>query len=188
MKHHLCGLLLGAGSVIGFAFLGPVLWAGDSSGGDVVELGKLKARVPADWVERVPNDPQCLKRYRLEPINDDKDNAFVSVYCLSKGKASPAAEYVQRWKGMFLPPRGQPLNEAAKVRHFTVSGAPVTLLDVQGDYKGIPGDSASVRQNCRLFGAYFDTQEGAHVIQLLGPAATVGFYSKGFENWVKAFK
>jgi hypothetical protein len=60
----------------------------------------------------------------------------VTVYFVGKGKDRTAAEYVKRWKGMFLPPEGKTIHEAAKVRQLKVNTAVVTYLDVRGDYKG----------------------------------------------------
>jgi hypothetical protein len=76
----------------------------------------------------------------------------------------------------------------AKVRKLKVRGAAVTYLDVRGDYKGIPGDPATPRENYRLLGVYFATPQGPYLIRLFGPADTVEFYRKGFEDWVKEFK
>ncbi len=188
MKNYLFWLPLLAWSAISLALQGPGLWARDPNRGDVVELGSLKSRVPAEWLEEKPDEAPCYKQYRLEPVNDDKDDARVTVWFLGNGKGSTAAEYVKRWQGMFLPPEGKTMHEAAKVRRLTVNGAAVTYLDVRGDYKGIPGNDATPRQNFRLLGVYLDTPKGAYMIRLWGPADTVEFYREGFEDWVKAFK
>jgi hypothetical protein len=180
--------LFPASIAICLGVVAPGFWARAQERGKVVELGKLKSRVPADWAEQVPYDPNCYKEYRLEPVDEDVEYAHVSLYFLGKGKAATAADCVKHWKGMFLPPEGQRMNDAAEIQRLTVSGAPVTCLDVRGVYKGVPHDPASVRKNYRLLGVYFDTPQGAYVIQLIGSAATVEYYRNAFENWVKAFK
>ena len=80
------------------------------------------------------------------------------------------------------------MREAAKVRELTVNGSSATYLDARGDYKGIPGDVATPRQNYRLLGVYLETPKGAYVIRLFGPDQAVRVYRQEFENWVKAFK
>src|SRR5689334_5654581 len=130
MKTYLSWFLLAAWSAGSLALHGPALRAGGPNGDDVVELGGLKSRVPADWAEQVPRvSPyfrqyrlQPVRQYRLEPINDDKDGAHVSVYAPVKGQAVTAADHVKSWKEAFLPPVGQTINQAARVREFTVSG------------------------------------------------------------------
>ncbi len=188
MKNFLYWLPILALSAIGLALQGPGLWARGPNTGGVVELGSLKSRVPADWVEEKPDDAQCYKQYRLEAVVDDKYNAQVTVRFLGKRKGGTAAKYVKRWKGMFLPPEGKKLDDVAKIEVLKVSGAEVTYISVLGDYKGIPGDPTTPRENFRLLGVYFDTAKGPYVIQMFGPADTVEFYRVGFEDWVKAFK
>jgi hypothetical protein len=177
-----------ASSAISLALQGPAVWARISNRGDVVELGGLKARVPADWVEEKPDDARCYKQYRLEPVDDDKDEGRVTVRFLGKAKRSTAAAYVKRWKRMFIPPEGKTMHEAAKVRQLKINGAAATYLDVHGDYKGIPGEDTTPRANFRLLGVYLDTPQGPYTIRLFGSADTVAFYRKQFENWVTAFK
>jgi hypothetical protein len=162
--------------------------ASDTNGGSFVGIGALKSRVPADWVEEQPDHARWYKQYRLEPVNDDKTTARLTIGFLSNGKHSSATNWVKRWKGMFLPPERRTMQEAAKVRRLTVNGVDVTYLDVRGDYKGVPGDNTTPQQNFRLLGAYFDTPQGPYQIRLLGPADTVEFYRKGFEDWLTAFK
>jgi hypothetical protein len=186
MKTLLYRRPLWALGVIGFVLQGSLLRASDSNDG-VVTLGDLKSRVPADWVEEVPYGPNIYRQYRLDPIDQDKEYTRVSVYSLGTEKAT-AADHVKRWEGSFLPPEGRSMNEAVKLRKLTANGTTVTWLDIRGDYKGIPGDRASPRGNFRMVAVYFDTPRGAYAITLFGPADTVGFYRKGFEDWVKAFK
>jgi hypothetical protein len=156
--------------------------------GEVVELGKLKSRVPIDWAKEKPDEPSGYKLYRLEPVADDKEDARLTIDFRGKGSGDGAEKQVERWKAMFLPPEGKRLDDAAKVRGLEVRGAAVTYLDVRGDYKGSPSNPATPRQNFRLLGVYFATPQGAYLIRALGPADTVEFYRKGFEDWVKAFK
>jgi hypothetical protein len=186
MKNYLYWLSLLAGSAITLALQGPGTRAENPNRGDVVELGGLKSRVPADWVEVEPDDARYYKQYRLAPVGDGVDYSRVTVHFLRNG--GPAAEYVRRWKGMFLPPEGKTMREAAKVRHLTVNGASATYLDVRGDYKGIPGDAATPREDYGLLGVYLDTPKGPYIILLFGPDEAVRVYRQGFENWVKAFK
>jgi hypothetical protein len=188
MKNYLYWLPLLTSSAISLALQGPGLWARLPNTDGVVELGGLKSRVPADWVEEEPDEAHSYKQYRLEPVDDDKDYAQLTVRFLGKGRRGSAAGYVKHWKGMFYPPEGKTMHEAARVRQLTVNGAAATYLDVRGDYKGIRGDDTTARQDFRLLGVYLDTPKGPYVIRLFGPADTVGFYRKQFEDWVKAFK
>jgi hypothetical protein len=170
------------------AFQGSGLWAREGNSGDVVQLGDLKSRVPADWLEEKPDSEQYLKQYRLVPVLDDKEDARLTIRSLKKGSGDSVEKQVRRWKEMFLPPQGKTLDDVVKVQQVMVKGTAMTYLDVRGDYKGIPGNPATPRENFRLLGVYFATPQGPYSIRLFGPADTVEFYREEFEKWVKAFK
>ena len=152
----------------------------------IVEVGGLKSPVPADWAEVPPDDPQCYKQYRLEPIQDDTGYAQV-VICPVDKKAT-AQDLVKRWKGMFLPPQGETMDQAAKVGRLAINGGQAPYVEIRGDYKGVPGDPASRRENYRLLAVYLNTPKGPYFIRMRGPANTVKFYRPAFEEWVKGFK
>jgi hypothetical protein len=188
MKNFPYWLPILAWSAISLALQAPDLRARPADGSNVVDMGGLKSQAPANWVEEKPDDAQAYKQYRLEPVNDDKDYAQLTVSFQGKGKGDTAAAFVKRWKAMFLPSEGKTMHDAAKMRQLTANGAAVTYLDVHGDYKGIPGDDTTPRQNFRLLGVYLDTSKGPYIIRLFGPADTVEFYRTGFEDWLKALK
>jgi len=77
MKNSLYWLALLASSAISLAFQGAGLSAQLPHQTDVVQLGELKSRVPADWAEEKP-DARYSKQYRLEPVDDDKEYAQVT--------------------------------------------------------------------------------------------------------------
>jgi hypothetical protein len=168
--------------------LAPSIWARAQERGQVVEFGKLKSAVPIEWVPHKPDDSSTYKQFRLAPVGDDKNISRVTVEFLGKEKDASATQQVKRWKALFFAPVGKRLDDVAKVRELKVPGATVTYLDVRGDYKGIPGNPLSPRQNYRLLGVYFVTPQGPYAIRLLGPAESVDFYRNGFEDWVKGFK
>jgi hypothetical protein len=188
MNKYLYSLPLVVWGAINLAPQGSVLWARDRNGGDVVELGGLKSRAPADWVEERPDNAHGYKQYRLQAVRDDTENVRLTIQSPERGTRDSAEKEVQRWKEMFLPPQGKKMDTVAKVRELKVQGAALIYLDVQGDYKGTPGDRTTQRQNYRLLGVYFVTPQGTHLIRLFGPADTVEFYRQGFEDWLKAFK
>jgi hypothetical protein len=180
--------LVKASMVISLGLLGLGSSVRAQDAGEVVELGNLRSRVPAAWQRVKPDEPSRYRQYRLEPVGDDKDAARLTIDFVGKESGVSAGEQVMRWKKMFLPPEGKRLDDVVRVRTLKVGGAAVTCLDVRGDYKGVPGDPATPRQDYRLVGVYFDTPQGPYAIRLCGPAGTVAFYRYGFDNWVKAFK
>jgi hypothetical protein len=163
------------------------LQAADQKSETIVKLGDLSSRVPGDWKEEIPYDPRCYKMYRLGPASGDMYEANVSIYSLGKQPDGSAARQVELWKQEFLPPEGTTMASASKVQVFKLHGPRVTYLDVRGDYKGMPGNVATPRENFRLLGVHLDAPRGDYLIILFGPADTVELYRQGFDNFIKAF-
>src|SRR5262245_18548625 len=97
-------LLIPAAIAVWLGLLGPGSWVRAQERGAVVQLGKLKSRVPADWAEEKPYEPSSYKEYRLELIGTDKYDARLTIDFLGKGRGDGAEKQVERWKAMFLPP------------------------------------------------------------------------------------
>ena len=106
-------LLFPASMAICLGLLGPGFWVRAQERGEVVELGQLKSRVPADWAQERPDEPSGYKQYRLEPIGDDKENARLTIDFLGKGSGDSAEKQVERWKAMFLPAEGKKRDDVA---------------------------------------------------------------------------
>ncbi len=100
-------LLFPASAAICLVLFGAGFWAKAQDGGEVVELGKLKSRVPTDWARENPYKPSYYRQYRLDPVGDDKDNACVIIEPLGRGSKQTAEKQVESWKAMFLPRGGR---------------------------------------------------------------------------------
>ncbi|HLN31602.1 MAG TPA: hypothetical protein VK395_27925 [Gemmataceae bacterium] len=161
--------------------------------GKAVSLGGLESRVPADWVEEDVTKQFRLKQYRLEPINDDKENAELIIFHFGAGVGGSAEDNIKRWKRMFVPPQGKTIDEVTKVEKMKVSGVNATYVDLQGNflYKPSPAapDSETARRpDYRMLSVMFEAKNGPYFIRLVGPAHIVEHYKKGFDGWIKGFK
>jgi hypothetical protein len=97
MKNYLFALSLLTWATPGFGFQEPGAPGGAGRTGEVIDLGGLKSRVPADWLlQEKPDGPQCYKQFRLEPVDDDKNHARITVCSAGKGKGESAADHVKR--------------------------------------------------------------------------------------------
>jgi hypothetical protein len=157
--------------------------------GTVVEFDGLKSTAPAAWKEEGVKSQLRYMQFRLPKVKDDKNDAEVVIF---RGIGGSAQQNVDRWKSMFTPPAGKTIGDVSKVTEFKVSGADVTYLDVHGTYlfktrPFDPNDKGEKRPNTRMLGVVFDGKAVYH-IRLVGPAATVEHYRKGFDEWLKAFK
>jgi hypothetical protein len=161
--------------------------------GTLVTFDGMQSQTPADWVEEASTSRFRLKQFRLQATGDDKENAELIIFFFGTGQGGSVEQNHQRWKGMFVPPEGRRIEDVAKVSHFKLGKVPVTMLDVHGTYlfRSRPFDPVSEtarRPNYRMLAAVIESEKGPYFVRLVGPAATVASYAKGFEDWLKGFK
>jgi hypothetical protein len=160
--------------------------------GVVVEIDGLKSQAPATWVAEKPTSNLRVAQLRVPKVGADKQDAELVVFFF-KGQGGGVDANVQRWKGMFYPPRGKTIDDVSRVEKMKVGNVPVTYLDVYGTYKFkkapfIPDSEAELRPDYRMLAVYFDSRNGPYFLRLVGPAATVEQNKKGFDDWLKNFK
>lgn len=174
-------------SVLAAMGLAAVCAAADDKG-TVVNFDGIQSTTPAEWKEEKPSSQMRFKQFRLTKVKDDKDDAELVIF---KGIGGSAKDNIKRWKDQFVAPEGKNLDDLAKVTEMKVSGASVTLLDVQGTFlfKARPQDTKTEnRPDYRMLAAHFQGKSDVYHIKLVGPAKTIEHYKKGFEDWLKAFK
>jgi hypothetical protein len=161
--------------------------------GTPVTLDGLQSRAPEGWAEEKPESRFRVKQFRLAAVEDDKDNAEVVIFFFGEGSGGSAKENIKRWKAMFVPPEGKKIDDVAKEERLKINGVPATYFDVHGTYlaKDRPFDPNSPtirRENYRMIKVVFESKKGPYFFSLIGPAATVAHYKKGFDQFVKGFK
>src|SRR5439155_18054855 len=100
---------------------------------------------------------------------------------------------IERWKGMFIAPKGKSIDEVSSVKEMKVGKAKVHYLDISGTYKYNPqpfnpNAKTENRPGYRMIGVVFDGPDNVYHIRLVGPEGTVAHYQKGFHEWLKGFK
>jgi len=81
----------------------------------------------------------------------------------------------------------------SKVTEVKIGGMKAFYLDVSGTYKhkDAPFDPKSkeeLKPGYRRLNVHYEGKNDAYHIRLVGPAATVEHYKKGFDEWLKNFK
>lgn len=98
---------------------------------------------------------------------------------------------IDRWYGQFSQPDGGATKDRATTKKLKVAGCDVTLVDVGGTYKDMPGGpfaggAAVERPGYRMLAAIIETPEGGNqFLKFYGPAATVGPHVDGFRQMVE---
>jgi hypothetical protein len=167
--------------------------AGDDKGssqGTLVTIDKLKSKTPADWKPEKPANRLRSYQFRLPRAREDKEDAQLAI--LPELTGNPE-QNVQRWKDMFVAPDGKTLDEVARVDKLKIGPVRVTYLDVQGTYlytdrPMAPRSTAKPLPGYRMLAVMLQSAEGASLIRLVGPAATVAAHKAAFDAWLKNFK
>jgi hypothetical protein len=157
---------------------------------EVVNLDGLKSPAPAEWKKEAPANKMRFAQFRLPKQKDDKNDAELILF---RDLGGSAKQNVERWKQQFQPPEGKKIDDVAKVTEIKIGGRTATLLDVQGIYlfktrPFDPADKGEKRPDYRMLAIHFDGPDHLYHIKLTGPAKTVEYYQKGFDEWLKNFK
>jgi hypothetical protein len=164
------------------------------AGGENVELGNLKSKVPAGWNLQKPSNKLRLYQISVPKVEGDKDNAELVVFFFGEGGGGGPEDNIKRWKTQFIPPEGKTIDEVSKVEKYKVGkAADVVCLDISGTYKfkfppNDPRAKEERKENYRRFNVIFDTDKGQYFVTLTGPAKTMQKNKEVFDGWIKAFK
>jgi hypothetical protein len=107
------------------------------------------------------------------------------------GAGGTVEDNINRWYGQFSQPDGAATKDRATTKTLKVAGCDVTLVDVAGTYKDMPGGpfagGASIeRPDYRMLAAIVETPRGSReFLKFYGPAATVGAHAAGFRTMVE---
>jgi hypothetical protein len=162
----------------------------DDKKGDVVEVDGLKAAVPAEWKKEKPSNRLRLMQFRLPKQKNDNDDAELVVFQDITGTPE---QNIKRWKDTFNPPEGKKIEDVAKVTEIMIGGSKAPYLDLSGTYKYKfppfdPNAKVMLKPDYRMLGIQYDGKNNTYHFKLVGPAKTVEYYKKGFDEWLAALK
>jgi hypothetical protein len=150
--------------------------------GTAQDLGGVAVTVPVGWQTELPSNAMRKAQYKLPGESGD---AELVVTHFGAGGAGGVDANLERWKGQFTESDGGITSKQ------TVSGMPVTLLDIRGSFVGMQrpmGGSQDPKGGQRMLAAIVETSNGAFYFKLVGPEATVTQWEASFDQFVKAMK
>jgi hypothetical protein len=119
------------------------------------------------------------------------DDAAAAGRMTVMGAGGSVADNISRWYGQFSQPDGSATKDRATTKTLKIAGCDVTIVDVAGTYKDMPGGpfaggAAIERPNYRMLAAIVETPRGSReFLKFYGPAATVGAHADGFRSMVE---
>jgi hypothetical protein len=115
------------------------------------------------------------------------DDAECVVYFFGQGQGGGVQANIDRWKGQFSQPGGQPVTPKTAKR--TIHGLPVTTVDLAGNYAGMGpmGGASAPKSGYRMLGAIIENPGGNIFLKFTGPAKTIVANQGKFEQLLGSF-
>ena len=148
--------------------------------------GSFLLEAPAGWKRVQPKSGIVETEFSI-PSAGDLPAGRMTVM----GAGGSVQANVDRWYGQFAQPDGSATKDKATTKTLKLAGSTVTLVDVSGTYKDMPGGPFAggktvERPDYRMLAAIVETADlGSYFLKFYGPAATVAREADGFRTMVE---
>ncbi|MSS73181.1 MAG: hypothetical protein EXS64_17065 [Candidatus Latescibacteria bacterium] len=171
-----------------FSLVGLMGCGGDDLG-PVQDLGAITVRAPSAWKTETPTSGMRKAQYTLPKAKTDHEDASLIVFYFGQSQGGSVEDNLARWYGQFQQSDGSASKDKAKVDKKTVSGMPVTVVDVSGTYSPgsmnpMMGAGPEPKPGYRMLAAIVETAQGAYFFKLTGPEHTVEQGHKSFDRFI----
>jgi hypothetical protein len=152
-----------------------------------IAQGAFTLEAPAGWQRVAPKSGIVETEFAIPGPGEADALGRMTVM----GAGGSVQANIDRWFGQFSQPDGGATKERATTKKMQVAGCDVTLVDVGGTYKDMPGGpfaggAAIERPGYRMLAAIIETPDGGNqFLKFYGPAATVGPHVDGFRQMVE---
>ncbi len=149
--------------------------------------GAFSLSAPQTWKRVRPKSMIVETEFAVPAVEDGQQAGRVTVM----GAGGSVTANVERWYGQFSQPDGSPTKVRAATKQIKLAGCSVTMVDVTGTYKDMPGGPFAggqtiERPDYRMLAAIVETpSEGNYFIKFYGPAAIVAREADGFRTMVE---
>ncbi len=147
-----------------------------------VDLNGVTVVMPEGWVHEPSANAMRKAQFRLPGEGGD---AELVVTHFGAGGAGGVDANIERWRDQFAE------SDGGKTRTLTVSGMPVTILDISGTFAGMQGPMSgggAPKTDQRMLAAIVESSNGAFYFKLVGPIATVTHWQKSFDEFIASVK
>jgi hypothetical protein len=176
----LASLMLGGGAVADEAGSGAAERAFKVAG------GAFSLSAPEGWQRVQPRSGIVETEFSI-PSADGQQPGRMTVM----GAGGSIQANIDRWFGQFSQPNGDATKDRAAVKKLSISGCTVTLVDVSGTFRDMPGGPFAggktiERPDYRMLAAIVETpSQGNYFLKFYGPSVTVTKYLDGFQTMIE---
>ncbi|NDC54838.1 MAG: hypothetical protein EBZ74_11300 [Planctomycetia bacterium] len=149
--------------------------------------GAFSLEAPAGWKRVEPKSRIVETEFAIPAAGDGLQPGRMTVM----GAGGSVQQNVDRWYGQFTQPDGGATKDKATTKTLKLAGCTVTLVDVAGTYKDMPGGpfaggQAVERPDYRMLAAIVETPDrGSFFLKFYGPGPTVAAHADGFRKMVE---
>jgi hypothetical protein len=147
----------------------------------------ISLEAPTGWKRVQPKSNMIETEFSIPAAEGDAAPGRMTVM----GAGGSVQANIDRWYGQFTQPDGSATKDKASTKKLNVSGSAVTLVDVSGTYKDMPGGpfaggQAVDRPSYRMLAAIVEVPDrGSYFLKFYGPSATVSANADGFRKMVE---
>jgi hypothetical protein len=159
---------------------------GPASRAFTIADGTLSLEAPEGWERVQPKSAMIETEFSIPPVKGSGPGRMTVM-----GAGGSVEANVDRWYGQFSQPDGSATKDKATMKKVKIAGSSVTLVDVSGTYKDMPGGpfaggKAIERPGYRMLAAIVETSgAGNYFLKFYGPAATVEGGAAGFHRMIE---
>jgi len=160
--------------------------AADEARAFTIADGGFSLEAPAGWKRVAPKSGIVETEFAIP-----SDGELAAGRMTVMGAGGTVQANVDRWYGQFTQPDGSATKDKATTKTLKLAGCTVTLVDVGGTYKDMPGGpfaggQAVERPDYRMLAAIVETPgRGSYFLKFYGPGATVAKHADGFRKMVE---
>ena len=152
--------------------------------------GNISYSAPEGWILETPTSAMRKAQYKLSGQGEWGD-AELAVFNFP-GTGGSVDANLERWYRQFKQPNGSPTREHAKKENIKVNDLEVTFVYTTGTYlkSTSPMMQGPVEEKVdfALLAAIVDLPNGPWFFKATGPRATIDYWRKSFDSFVKTFK
>ena len=154
--------------------------AAPAAGAFTIADGGLSLEAPQAWKQVPPKSRIVDAEFQIPGAGPD-DAGRMTVM----GAGGTVEMNIDRWYGQFTQPDGSATKDHATTKALKIAGCQVTIVDVAGTYKDMPGGPFAggqtiQRPGYRMLAAIVESEGGNYFLKFYGPAATVAAHADGF--------
>jgi hypothetical protein len=151
--------------------------------------GGYSLRAPEGWMRVQPKSNMVETEFAIPSPGDETKTPPGRMTVMGAGGSVQAN--IDRWQGQFTQPDGSATKDRATSKALELAGCKVTIVDIPGTYKDMPGGPAAgggavERPGYRMLAAIVETPDrGNYFLKFYGPAQTVAAQADGFRKMVE---